>query len=103
MSYAVKEIFYTLQGEGAQAGRAAVFCRFAGAISGRGARRTGLRRSASFAIRILWAWMDRAGENLTPPKLWRRRSKRSGLGIPRSESGSWFAPAESRCCNWMQR
>lgn len=30
MSYVVKEIFYTLQGEGAQAGRAAVFCRFAG-------------------------------------------------------------------------
>jgi 7-carboxy-7-deazaguanine synthase len=30
MSYAVKELFYTLQGEGAQAGRAAVFCRFAG-------------------------------------------------------------------------
>ena len=29
-SYSVKEIFYTLQGEGAQAGRAAVFCRFAG-------------------------------------------------------------------------
>ena len=30
MSYAVKEVFYTLQGEGTQAGRAAVFCRFAG-------------------------------------------------------------------------
>jgi 7-carboxy-7-deazaguanine synthase (Cx14CxxC type) len=30
MSYAVKEVFYTLQGEGAQTGRAAVFCRFAG-------------------------------------------------------------------------
>ena len=30
MSYAVKEIFLTLQGEGARAGRAAVFCRFAG-------------------------------------------------------------------------
>ena len=30
MSYAVNEIFYTLQGEGAQTGRAAVFCRFAG-------------------------------------------------------------------------
>ena len=30
MSYAVKEIYYSLQGEGAQAGRAAVFCRFAG-------------------------------------------------------------------------
>lgn len=30
MTYAVKEIFYTLQGEGFHAGRAAVFCRFAG-------------------------------------------------------------------------
>lgn len=30
MSYSVKEIFYTLQGEGAQAGMPAVFCRFAG-------------------------------------------------------------------------
>ena len=30
MSYAVKEIFLTLQGEGGQAGRAAVFCRFTG-------------------------------------------------------------------------
>jgi 7-carboxy-7-deazaguanine synthase (Cx14CxxC type) len=30
MSYAVKEIFKTLQGEGAQAGRTAVFCRFSG-------------------------------------------------------------------------
>ena len=30
MTYSVKEIFYTLQGEGANAGRAAVFCRFAG-------------------------------------------------------------------------
>lgn len=30
MVYAVKELFATLQGEGARAGRAAVFCRFAG-------------------------------------------------------------------------
>lgn len=30
MSYAVKEIFLTLQGEGAHAGRTAVFCRFSG-------------------------------------------------------------------------
>jgi len=30
MAYSVKEIFKTLQGEGAQAGRAAVFCRFSG-------------------------------------------------------------------------
>lgn len=30
MTYAVKEIFHTLQGEGANAGRSAIFCRFAG-------------------------------------------------------------------------
>lgn len=30
MAYMVKELFYTLQGEGGQAGRPAVFCRFAG-------------------------------------------------------------------------
>jgi 7-carboxy-7-deazaguanine synthase (Cx14CxxC type) len=43
MSYAVKEIFYTLQGEGAQTGRPAVFCRFAGCNlwSGREADRAG--------------------------------------------------------------
>lgn len=30
MTYSVKELFLTIQGEGAQAGRVAVFCRFAG-------------------------------------------------------------------------
>lgn len=30
MAYTIKEIFFTLQGEGAQSGRAAVFCRFSG-------------------------------------------------------------------------
>src|SRR5439155_4051497 len=30
MSFSVKELFYTLQGEGANTGRPAVFCRFAG-------------------------------------------------------------------------
>jgi len=30
MTYSVKEMFYTLQGEGANAGQPAVFCRFAG-------------------------------------------------------------------------
>src|SRR5512137_138289 len=30
MAYSIKEIYYTIQGEGANAGRPAVFCRFAG-------------------------------------------------------------------------
>ena len=42
MSFTVKELFYTLQGEGANAGRAAVFCRFTGCNlwTGREADRT---------------------------------------------------------------
>src|SRR3954470_21080919 len=42
MTYLVKELFYTLQGEGAQAGRPAVFCRFTGCNlwSGREAHRS---------------------------------------------------------------
>jgi len=45
MTYSVKEIFYTLQGEGAQAGRPAVFCRFAGCNLW-----TGLERDRDTAI-----------------------------------------------------
>lgn len=43
MAYAVKEIFYSIQGEGANAGSPAVFCRFAGCNlwSGREADRIG--------------------------------------------------------------
>ncbi len=43
MTYSVKEIFYTLQGEGANTGRPAVFCRFTGCNlwSGREQHRTG--------------------------------------------------------------
>ena len=40
LTYKVKEIFYTLQGEGAHAGRPAVFCRFAAAICGPGGKPT---------------------------------------------------------------
>jgi 7-carboxy-7-deazaguanine synthase (Cx14CxxC type) len=42
-NYTVKEVFYTLQGEGSHAGRPAVFCRFAGCNlwSGREADRAG--------------------------------------------------------------
>src|SRR5215467_11654512 len=45
MSYQVKEIYYTLQGEGAQTGRAAVFLRFAGCNLW-----TGLERDRASAV-----------------------------------------------------
>src|SRR5262250_2930880 len=45
MAYTVKEIYYTLQGEGAQTGRAAVFLRFAGCNLW-----TGLERDRATAV-----------------------------------------------------
>jgi hypothetical protein len=55
MTYTVKEILYTLQGEGANTGRAAVFCRLPAVISGRDVNRIGRRQFAGFATRILSA------------------------------------------------
>ncbi|MBL8473479.1 MAG: 7-carboxy-7-deazaguanine synthase [Rhodocyclaceae bacterium] len=48
MSYSVKEIFATLQGEGAQAGHAAVFCRFAGCNLWSGLERDRSRADCTF-------------------------------------------------------
>ncbi|MDY6890374.1 MAG: 7-carboxy-7-deazaguanine synthase [Pseudomonadota bacterium] len=81
--YSVKELFYTLQGEGAQAGRAAVFCRFAGCNlwSGRerdranaicdfcdtafvgtdGAQGGRFATATALARRIVSLWPDQAG------------------------------------------
>ena len=53
--YTVKELFPTLQGEGAHTGRAAVFVVSRVAIYGVDARKIGLLQSASFATRILSA------------------------------------------------
>ena len=102
MTYAVKEIFYTLQGEGALTGRPAVFCRFAGCNlwSGReedradavctfcdtdfvgmdGTEGGRYRDAAALADRIASQW----------PRGWRRRALSS-------------APAASRCCSSTRR
>jgi len=55
MSYQVKEIYYTLQGEGARTGRAAVFLRFAGCNLWSGLNGIVHGLCAHSAIRILWA------------------------------------------------
>ena len=68
MSYAVKEIFYTLQGEGAHAGRPAVFCRFAGCNLWTGRERApGDARSASSATPTSSAPTGRAAA-VSPPR-----------------------------------
>jgi 7-carboxy-7-deazaguanine synthase len=88
MTYSVKEIFYTLQGEGANTGRAVVFCRFAGCNlwSGRAQDRARAicrfcdtefrgvdgpgggkyRSAAALAGAIAAAWPEDAGEAVAP-------------------------------------
>jgi organic radical activating enzyme len=56
MTYTVKEIFYTLQGEGAQSGRVAVFCRFSGCNLWTVAKRIVRARYVGFAIPISLEW-----------------------------------------------
>ena len=88
MNYSVKEIFYTLQGEGANSGRAAVFCRFAGCNLWSGLERDrskalcrfcdtdfrgtdgekggSYRSAAELADRIAATWPVQAGDGVPP-------------------------------------
>lgn len=88
MTYAVKEVFYTLQGEGANSGRPAVFCRFAGCNlwSGREADRAAavcrfcdtdfvgidgpgggrFESAAALAAAVAAAWRGGRGEGVEP-------------------------------------
>ena len=100
MKYAVKELFYTLQGEGANAGRPAVFCRFAGCNlwSGREARQS-RPPSVVSAIRIFSVPTDpAAASSVRPncsPKPWLPPGHRMVCGCD-----DWScAPAANRCCN----
>ena len=78
MTYSVKEIFYTLQGEGRNAGRPAVFCRFQVAIFGLDGKWIAQKRFAHFVTLILLGPMELAEGNLVAPKTWRERWPRVG-------------------------
>ncbi|MDF9789741.1 organic radical activating enzyme [Methylorubrum extorquens] len=102
MSYAVKELFHTLQGEGAQAGRAAVFCRFSGCNlwSGREEDRAG---AACRFCDTDFVGMDGEGGGrfASAEILADAIAARPGPGgRPTATSCS---PAASRCCNSTRR
>ena len=101
MTYAVKEIFYTLQGEGANAGRPAVFCRFAGCNLWTGREeRPGRRPSASSATPTSSAPTGRAAAS-SPTADDAGRRGRGAPGRPATcrDAASSSAPAASRCCS----
>lgn len=100
MSYAVKEIFLTLQGEGGHAGRAAVFCRFSGCNLWSGRERTAPRPSAGSATPISSASTGTLGRRYT-----------SADDLADTIAGQWrggaahrlVLTAASRCCRWTER
>ena len=92
MSYAVKEIFYTLQGEGAHAGRPAVFCRFAGCNLWTGREAGPRQRGLPLLRHRLRRHRRHAAAASSPtPRRWPRRSTRSGRPTA-------ARPAASSCC-----
>ena len=102
MSYAVKEIFLTLQGEGARRAAARCSCASPAAICGAGARRTGRRADCNFCDTD-FVGTDGAGRRqlLTRPSLADRVAELCG---PRRRPPRWSSsPAASRCCSSMRR
>ena len=98
MSYAVKEIFHTLQGEGAQAGRPPSSAASPAATSGPAARRTARARSAGSATPISSAWTAPAAAGSRTPRTLARPIE--AAWATRSDgTGSSSSPAASRCCS----
>ena len=101
--YAVKEIFYTLQGEGAQAGRPAVFCRFAGCNLWSGREEDRETATCNFCDTDFVGTDGPAAANSPTP----RRSPQPAAAAWRGNSGTpplrRAAPAASRCCRSTSR
>ena len=78
MAYTVKELFLTLQGEGAHAGRAAVLCRFAGCNLWSGREKDRAVRTAASATRTSWVPTEMGAVNFARPRTWHAPLSRPG-------------------------
>ena len=88
MTYTVKEIFYTLQGEGANSGKAAVFCRFSGCNLWTGREEDRSRAVCQFCDTDFFGVGPDGGKFSTPAELaasiskaWRGDSDREKLVV----------------------
>ncbi len=75
MSYKIKEIYYTLQGEGAQSGRAAVFCRFSGCNLWTGREQDRHKAICQFCDTDFWGMDGKNGGKYTVDELVKEVSK----------------------------
>ena len=87
MTYAVKEICYTLQGEGANTGRAAVFCRFAGCNLWTGRERDRAEATCQFCDTDFVGTDGPGGGSFATPK---ELAAAVSAAWPDSESGKRF-------------
>ncbi len=105
MSYAVKEIFYTLQGEGAQTGRAAVFCRFAGCNLWSGREQDRAAAVCQFCDTDFAGVEGPDGGRFASAEELAARIEASWQAVSsaalRRERSLWSAPGANRCCNWI--
>ena len=109
MSYSVKEIYYTLQGEGAHAGRAAVFLRFAGCNLWTGLERDRAKGpggcSQWCAILILLVQMVSVGGSLETRPGFDIAAVKARWPLSDNEKARPFVVcvrAGSHYCNWIQ-
>ena len=78
MTYSVKEMFKTLQGEGGQTGRAAVFCRFAGCNLWSGREEDRAAADCTFCDTDFVGVDGEGGGKFSDAPAWRAASPRSG-------------------------
>jgi organic radical activating enzyme len=100
MSYAVKEIFYTLQGEGVQTGRAAVFCRFVGCNLWSGHEKDRASAICKFCDTDFLGTDGLMEANSILKHGWQTKSNTPGNQHPLLERSLWYSPEANRSCNW---
>ena len=104
MTYAVKEIFYTLQGEGANAGRPAVFCRFAGCNLWTGREEDRAKAVCTFCDTDFVGTDGAGGGKFRTADDLAEAVGRAVAALATGAAGrSSSAPAASRCCSSTRR
>ena len=100
--YSVKEIFYTLQGEGAQGGRPAVFCRFAGCNLWTGREADRETATCNFCDTDFVGTDGDGGGKFADADALAKACRAPGGAIAARRPSS-CSPAASPCCRWTRR
>ena len=100
MAYKVKEIFYTLQGEGGQSGRPAVFCRFTGCNLWTGREKDRPKAICQFCDTDFWGMDGENGGKYKTAELLAKKVKSLWID-PNSVNLSWFALVANPLCSWI--